>query len=109
MEGRDGKKTFSSVIRSLKPKIIDYYIIRKFLGTFFFCLLLIITIAVVFDFTEKIDNFMEKAAPWQAIVFDYYPNFYSLFRHPLCSVVCFYFGDLLYITDGSKHGNNSYT
>lgn len=79
MEGRDGKKTFSSVIRSLKPKIIDYYIIRKFLGTFFFCLLLIITIAVVFDFTEKIDNFMEKAAPWQAIVFDYYPNFIPYF------------------------------
>ncbi len=79
MEGRDDKKAFSSVIRSLKPKIVDYYIIRKFLGTFFFCLVLILTIAVVFDFTEKIDNFMEKAAPWQAIVFDYYPNFIPYF------------------------------
>ena len=52
---------------------------RKFLGTFFFCLILIITIAVVFDFAEKIDNFMEKAAPWKAVVFDYYLNFIPYF------------------------------
>ena len=37
------------------------------------------TVAVVFDFTEKVDNFMEKAAPWQAIVFDYYPNYIPYF------------------------------
>jgi lipopolysaccharide export system permease protein len=79
MEGRDDKKAFSSVIKSLKPKIVDFYIIRKFLGTFFFSLVLILTIAVVYDFTEKVDNIMEKAAPWQAIVLDYYPNFIPYF------------------------------
>jgi lipopolysaccharide export system permease protein len=63
----------------LKTKIIDRYIIRKFLGTFFFCLLLILTIAVVFDFAEKIDNFMEKSAPVKAIIFDYYLNFIPYF------------------------------
>ena len=58
MERNYGKKTFGETLDSLKIKIIDRYIIRKFLGTFFFCILLIMTIAVVFDFAEKIDNFM---------------------------------------------------
>jgi lipopolysaccharide export system permease protein len=79
MEGVNDKKTFRAVIKGLKIKIIDRYIIRKFLGTFFFCLVLIMTIAVVFDFAEKIDNFMEKSAPWRAVVFDYYLNFIPYF------------------------------
>jgi Predicted permeases len=79
MEGINGKKTFRAVINSLRVKIIDGYIIRKFLGTFFFCLVLIMTIAVVFDFAEKIDNFMEHAAPWRAVIFDYYLNFIPYF------------------------------
>jgi len=60
-------------------KLIDGYIIRKFLGTFFFSIILILTIAVVFDFAEKVDNFMEKQAPVKAIVFDYYFNFIPYF------------------------------
>src|SRR5674476_251785 len=79
MERLNGKKTFGASIGSLKLKIIDRYIIRKFLGTFFFCLVLILTIAVVFDFAEKIDNFMEKEAPVKAIIFDYYMNFIPYF------------------------------
>jgi len=79
MERRDDKKTFGTVITFLRLKIIDYYIIRKFLGTFFFSLVLILTIAIVFDFAEKIDNFMEKSAPIKAIIFDYYLNFIPYF------------------------------
>jgi lipopolysaccharide export system permease protein len=79
MEKLNGKKTFREIIDSLKPKLIDTYIIRKFLGTFFFCIVLILTIAVVFDFAEKIDNFMEKQAPIKAIIFDYYLNFIPYF------------------------------
>jgi lipopolysaccharide export system permease protein len=79
MENLNGKKTFGEVIGSLNIKLIDAYIIRKFLGTFFFCLALILTIAVVFDFAEKIDNFMEKEAPAHAIIFDYYMNFIPYF------------------------------
>ena len=79
MENLNGKKTFREVIGSLEIKLIDAYIIRKFLGTFFFCLALILTIAVVFDFAEKIDNFMEKEAPIRAIVFEYYLNFIPYF------------------------------
>lgn len=60
---------------------LDRYIIRKFLGTYFFAILLIISIAVVFDLTEKIDNFIEKGAPAHAIIFDYYLNFIPYFAN----------------------------
>ena len=79
MERYKGKKTFRETLDTLKIKIIDIYIIRKFLGTFFFSLVLILTIAVVFDFAEKIDNFMERSAPVHAIIFDYYLNFIPYF------------------------------
>jgi lipopolysaccharide export system permease protein len=79
MEGINDKKTFSEALDSLKVRRIDKYIIRKFLGTFFFSIVLILTIAVVFDFAEKIDNFMEKEAPVKAIIFDYYFNFIPYF------------------------------
>ena len=54
-------------------KKIDFYIIKKFLGTYIFAILLIISIAVVFDINEKIDDFIN--APLKEIVFDYYVNF----------------------------------
>ncbi len=79
MERLNDKKTIRAALISLKIKIIDLYIIRKFLGTFFFSLLLILTIAVVFDFAEKIDNFMERSAPVHAIIFNYYLNFIPYF------------------------------
>jgi lipopolysaccharide export system permease protein len=79
MERPNDHETIGSFISWFKLKIIDRYIIRKFLGTFFFCLVLILTIAVVFDFAEKIDNFMEKEAPVRAIIFDYYLNFIPYF------------------------------
>jgi lipopolysaccharide export system permease protein len=79
MERINGKKTLGAAIAYLRIKLIDKYIIRKFLGTFFFCLALILTIAVVFDFAEKIDNFMGKHAPAHAIIFDYYLNFIPYF------------------------------
>jgi lipopolysaccharide export system permease protein len=79
MERKNDKKTFSETLALLKIKRIDTYIIKKFLGTFFFSLVLILLIAVVFDFAEKIDNFMEKNAPIKAIIFDYYMNFIPYF------------------------------
>jgi len=79
MERRDSKKTLRESLRKLKPGIIDYYIIRKFLGTFFFSLVLILGIAVIFDFSEKIDDFIQKAAPLKAVIFDYYLNFIPYF------------------------------
>lgn len=64
-------------------KIIDKYIILKFLGTFFFAIALIVLIAVVFDVSEKLDDFIEKKATVSVILFDYYlyfiPYFVNLF------------------------------
>jgi lipopolysaccharide export system permease protein len=62
-------------------KRIDIYIIKKFLGTYFLALIMIICIAVIFDFSEKMDNFMEKDAPVSAIIFDYYFNFIPYFAN----------------------------
>jgi len=79
MEGRDGKKSFRESLRKLAPTILDRYIIRQFLGTFLFSLVLILGIAVIFDFSEKIDDFIQKQAPLKAIIFDYYLNFIPYF------------------------------
>ncbi len=56
-------------------RTIDIYIIKKFLGTFFFTLILLIFIVIVFDISEKIDDFLRHDAPLNAIIFDYYLNF----------------------------------
>jgi lipopolysaccharide export system permease protein len=60
-------------------KILDRYIIRKFLGTYFGAIFLIILIAVVFDFSEKIDDFLENNAPFSSILIEYYLNFIPYF------------------------------
>lgn len=76
------KKIKFDIIKLIGNKYLmrlDYYIIKKFLGTYFFALALILSIAVVFDYNEKMDRFMEHNAPWQAIVFDYYANFVPYF------------------------------
>lgn len=62
-------------------KRLDWYIIQKFLGTYVFAIALIISIAVVFDFNEKMDKFMERDAPWSGIIFDYYLNFIPYFAN----------------------------
>jgi lipopolysaccharide export system permease protein len=68
---------------------LDLYILKKFLGTFFFSLLLIITIAVIFDVSEKIDDFLEHKAPLSAIILDYYFNFIPYFAILFSSLFVF--------------------
>ena len=60
---------------------LDWYIIKKFLGTYFFAIALIISIAVVFDVNENIDKFINNKATIKAIVFDYYMNFIPYFSN----------------------------
>ena len=62
-------------------KRLDLYIIKKFLGTYVFAIALIISIAVVFDYNEKMDKFRDHNAPFSAIVFDYYMNFIPYFAN----------------------------
>ena len=61
--------------------ILDKYIIKKFIGTYFFALLLIIGIVIIFDISEKIDDFVDKSAPLKEIVFNYYSNFIPYFMN----------------------------
>jgi len=60
---------------------LDRYIIRKFIGTYFFAILLIISISIVFDFNENMAKFATNHAPWRAIIFDYYANFVPYFAN----------------------------
>ncbi|MBO4340256.1 MAG: LptF/LptG family permease [Bacteroidales bacterium] len=60
---------------------LDWYIIKKFLVTFFVSILLLAVIIIIFDVSEKIDEFVRKQAPLNEIVFDYYLNFIPYFMN----------------------------
>ena len=60
-------------------KILDRYILGKFLTTYFFSIAMIIVIVVVFDYVEKIDDFTELHAPLKSVILDYYLNFIPYF------------------------------
>lgn len=60
-------------------KKLDWYIFKRFMVTFFVALLLIIGIVIIFDISEKIDDFVKNEAPLKAIIFDYYLNFIPYF------------------------------
>ncbi len=60
---------------------VDRYITKKFLGTFFYAIALIISIAVVFDISENLDEFISKEIPGHVIVTDYYMNFIPYFAN----------------------------
>ncbi len=60
-------------------KIIDWYIIKKYLGTFVYSLTLLILVVIVFDISEKIDDFIRNNAPLHEIIFEYYLNFIPYF------------------------------
>ncbi len=95
METDDGTTCIDKIMRKIDWKMLkdiklpigkcfkrlDWYIIKKFLGTYVFAIALIISIAVVFDFNEKMYCFMSHEAPWQAIIFDYYMNFIPYFAN----------------------------
>ena len=60
-------------------KIIDSYILRKFLGSLVFSILLLMTIIIVFDVSENIQRFMGKGIPVKEIITGYYLNFIPYF------------------------------
>ena len=72
-------------MRYLNPsrylKILDWYIIRKFIGTYFYSIALIISISIVFDINENLAKFTQYHAPLKAIVVDYYMNFVPYFAN----------------------------
>lgn len=84
-------------------KRLDWYIIRKFLGTFFFSIVLILSIAIVFDLTEKMDDFFENQVPTKEIILDYYLPFIPYYTNMFSSL--FIFISVIFFT--SKLAGNS--
>lgn len=82
-------------------KILDWYIIRKFLGTYVFAILLILAITIMFDINEKLDAFMK--APLKATIFDYFLNFLPYFANQFSPL--FTFIAVIFFT--SKMADNS--
>ena len=73
----------------MKLKKLDKYIIGKFMGSFFVALGLLTLIVIIFDVSEKIDDFVQKEAPLRAIVVDYYLNFIPYFMNMYSPMVVF--------------------
>ena len=74
-----------SWLRFINPfryiKRLDWYIIKKFIGTYIYSIALIISISIVVDINENLAKFSEYHAPLKAIVFDYYMNFIPYFAN----------------------------
>lgn len=62
-------------------KLLDWYISTKFLKTFFFTLGLFILIVIIFDLSERIDNFLETGPSVYEVIFVYYLNFIPYFMN----------------------------
>ena len=84
-------------------KKFDWYIIKKFLSTFFFTISLILIIVIVFDISEKIDDFLRSNVSADKIIFDYYLNFIPYFGNLFSPL--FIFISVIYFT--SKMAGNS--
>lgn len=105
---------FKEILQRLKPSrlpsipkgrlgvsIIDWYIIKKFLGTYIFAIMLILAITIMFDVNEKLDAFLK--APLKATVFDYLVNFLPYFANQFSPL--FVFIAVIFFT--SKMADNS--
>lgn len=85
----------------LTPCILDRYILGKFLGTYFFSILLILAIVVMFDINEKLDAFL--TAPFKETIFDYFASFLPYFANQFSPL--FVFISVIFFT--SKMAGNS--
>lgn len=84
-EGCLRKKTLFTGLHGVK--LFDLYIIKKFLGTYIFSILLLLAIVVMFDINEKLDAVL--TAPWKETVFDYFMNFLPYFANQFSPLFTF--------------------
>ena len=104
---REPLRKVVSPLRFLNPKLyltrLDRYIITKFIGTYVYSIILIISISIVFDFNENLSKFATYGAPAKAIFFDYYANFVPYFANLFSPL--FVFISVIFFT--SKLAGNS--
>jgi lipopolysaccharide export system permease protein len=76
-------------------KKLDWYILNKFIGTFLYALSLLLVIVIVFDISEKIEDFIRTKPTMHQIIFDYYlnfiPYFANLFSHLFTFIAVIFF------------------
>ena len=84
-------------------KRLDWYIVRKFLGTFFFSIILILSIGIVFDLTEKMDDFYEYQLTAKQVILNYYIYFIPYYANMFAPL--FIFISVIFFT--SKLAGNS--
>lgn len=89
-----GKKNNEEEVQQYSPrksflgiKLFDLYIIKKFLGTYIFSILLLLAIVVMFDINEKLDAVL--TAPWKETVFDYFMNYLPYFANQFSPLFTF--------------------
>ncbi len=88
---------------SLPLTKIDKYIMKKFLGTFFFSIILILSIGIVFDLTEKMDNFYAHQLSAKEVIMEYYIHFIPYYMNMFSPL--FIFISVIFFT--SKLAGNS--
>ena len=72
-------------------KKLDWFIIKKFLGTYIFMIAVVMSISIIFDVSEKLRDFMnpENNLSFFQIVFDYYPYFFIHYANLFSSLIIF--------------------
>ena len=94
---------YSKQNMKIKLSIIDWYLIKKFLGTYVFTIFIFIAITIIIDYNQKFEDFNKTGAPVKEIIFDYYLNFIPYFINAFSSL--FVFIAVIFFT--SKLADNS--
>ncbi len=77
----------SNITSVFKLKVLDIFILKKFLGTYFVATILILAVISMFDITEKLDAFL--TAPLKETLFDYFSSFLPYFANMLSPLFVF--------------------
>lgn len=70
-------------------KLLDWYILKRFLLTYFFVVFVIVLVVCVIDYTEKVDDFYKHNAPADKILFEYYLNFIPYWANYISPLMVF--------------------
>lgn len=70
-------------------KILDKYILKRFIGTFFFSITIMLAIFIVFDLSEKLQDFVAYKIPMREIILDHYLNFIPYYGNLFSSLFTF--------------------
>lgn len=81
------KKISTMLISVVRLKVLDIFILKKFLGTYVLTTLLMLTVISMFDITEKLDAFL--SAPLKATIFDYFASLLPYFANMLTPLFVF--------------------